>query len=372
MCIRDRYWEGLSFAKEVPKQKRWANKIADIDPLPQKKATRASITGVLFDGDAAPNLEAIKNSEAKSIVDFNWANWIQGIASKPRGRRRIPAPAGSNITIRKDYVELEEKALRPESVTTIGEDDKEKHIDLRELSKQDLINAPIGNERSELKKENHAAYINASTPTITSFHQGVKGNFSDLARTPVDETTPPATHRSRNSNAPSPQRLTLTSAGSRVDLKNTTNNSRIDDRESKRNVTTESESDFDDCSDESRDEVLEPNLMNNIHQDLIETAKRASAFRRASRAITLDPKRASILKTVTATINTINSANANTRPEVGLAFRKRRSFTTNLIPGLKQRASILVDPLKLSLIHISEPTRRTPISYAVFCLKKKM
>src|SRR5665647_1703030 len=26
--------------------------------------------------------------------------------------------------------------------------------------------------------------------------------------------------------------------------------------------------------------------------------------------------------------------------------------------------------LFLSLIHISEPTRRTPISYAVFCLKK--
>src|SRR5665647_3919611 len=26
--------------------------------------------------------------------------------------------------------------------------------------------------------------------------------------------------------------------------------------------------------------------------------------------------------------------------------------------------------LWLSLIHISEPTRRTPISYAVFCLKK--
>src|SRR5680860_1616838 len=25
----------------------------------------------------------------------------------------------------------------------------------------------------------------------------------------------------------------------------------------------------------------------------------------------------------------------------------------------------------LSLIHISEPTRRTPISYAVFCLKKQ-
>ena len=28
--------------------------------------------------------------------------------------------------------------------------------------------------------------------------------------------------------------------------------------------------------------------------------------------------------------------------------------------------------LYLSLIHISEPTRRTPISYAVFCLKKKI
>ena len=27
--------------------------------------------------------------------------------------------------------------------------------------------------------------------------------------------------------------------------------------------------------------------------------------------------------------------------------------------------------IDLSLIHISEPTRRTPISYAVFCLKKK-
>ncbi|VTU50824.1 hypothetical protein AMBR_NBBOBCOC_02841 [Lacticaseibacillus rhamnosus] len=28
--------------------------------------------------------------------------------------------------------------------------------------------------------------------------------------------------------------------------------------------------------------------------------------------------------------------------------------------------------LKLSLIHISEPTRRRGISYAVFCLKKKI
>ena len=32
---------------------------------------------------------------------------------------------------------------------------------------------------------------------------------------------------------------------------------------------------------------------------------------------------------------------------------------------------ITVKDMDLSLIHISEPTRRTPISYAVFCLKKK-
>src|SRR5665647_3723133 len=36
---------------------------------------------------------------------------------------------------------------------------------------------------------------------------------------------------------------------------------------------------------------------------------------------------------------------------------------------LDHRGSFTV--LTLSLIHISEPTRRTPISYAVFCLKKK-
>src|SRR5680860_1145289 len=41
-------------------------------------------------------------------------------------------------------------------------------------------------------------------------------------------------------------------------------------------------------------------------------------------------------------------------------------------PHIRYTAASLwqaVEPL--SLIHISEPTRRTPISYAVFCLKKK-
>src|SRR5664279_2945946 len=37
----------------------------------------------------------------------------------------------------------------------------------------------------------------------------------------------------------------------------------------------------------------------------------------------------------------------------------------------ERRGSSDAGVLGLSLIHISEPTRRTPISYAVFCLKKK-
>src|SRR5664279_878956 len=50
----------------------------------------------------------------------------------------------------------------------------------------------------------------------------------------------------------------------------------------------------------------------------------------------------------------------------------------SLLPGLLALVAMLpftvkVDgkDIRLSLIHISEPTRRTPISYAVFCLKKK-
>src|SRR5665647_3881524 len=39
--------------------------------------------------------------------------------------------------------------------------------------------------------------------------------------------------------------------------------------------------------------------------------------------------------------------------------------------GSEKRARPIAACLHLSLIHISEPTRRTPISYAVFCLKKK-
>src|SRR5665647_2316811 len=37
--------------------------------------------------------------------------------------------------------------------------------------------------------------------------------------------------------------------------------------------------------------------------------------------------------------------------------------------GLSSARNAGLNIAKLSLIHISEPTRRTPISYAVFCLK---
>src|SRR5664279_6296535 len=51
-----------------------------------------------------------------------------------------------------------------------------------------------------------------------------------------------------------------------------------------------------------------------------------------------------------------------------------RRFTVRLVPAYQPLpADVLGGSEKpdLSLIHISEPTRRTPISYAVFCLKKK-
>ena len=49
----------------------------------------------------------------------------------------------------------------------------------------------------------------------------------------------------------------------------------------------------------------------------------------------------------------------------------RRNFIKNTAIAGAGAAAILQNESSLSLIHISEPTRRTPISYAVFCLKKK-
>ena len=56
----------------------------------------------------------------------------------------------------------------------------------------------------------------------------------------------------------------------------------------------------------------------------------------------------------------------------------RRSWNVLLTDYGSQKADEVIrifnridNVIYLSLIHISEPTRRTPISYAVFCLKKK-
>src|SRR5680860_487367 len=51
------------------------------------------------------------------------------------------------------------------------------------------------------------------------------------------------------------------------------------------------------------------------------------------------------------------------RPPHHLSYGQRRRVAVATV--------LAMEPEILSLIHISEPTRRTPISYAVFCLKKK-
>src|SRR5665213_3774619 len=47
-------------------------------------------------------------------------------------------------------------------------------------------------------------------------------------------------------------------------------------------------------------------------------------------------------------------------------FARRLAQETQVLERLEHRGLI-----RLSLIHISEPTRQAEISYAVFCLKKK-
>src|SRR5665647_3772442 len=49
----------------------------------------------------------------------------------------------------------------------------------------------------------------------------------------------------------------------------------------------------------------------------------------------------------------------------------RTSPSGRPLPSAARWILQVIPPRDLSLIHISEPTRRTPISYAVFCLKKK-
>ena len=57
---------------------------------------------------------------------------------------------------------------------------------------------------------------------------------------------------------------------------------------------------------------------------------------------------------------------------MGKAISKLEKFLRPRLPKTPQGELLggAIVAFCLSLIHISEPTRRTPISYAVFCLKK--
>src|SRR5665647_3943679 len=58
--------------------------------------------------------------------------------------------------------------------------------------------------------------------------------------------------------------------------------------------------------------------------------------------------------------------------QAGEGTRRLREMIWDGVIGPIREVHVWTDrPNNLSLIHISEPTRRTPTSYAVFCLKKK-
>ena len=66
---------------------------------------------------------------------------------------------------------------------------------------------------------------------------------------------------------------------------------------------------------------------------------------------------------------------ARTKNSLGVSLVTTGPGATNAISGacgswMDSVPHLLISGQVLSLIHISEPTRRTPISYAVFCLKK--
>ena len=54
-----------------------------------------------------------------------------------------------------------------------------------------------------------------------------------------------------------------------------------------------------------------------------------------------------------------------------VAIGQKASTVAQVSKALEENGARDYTVIVLSLIHISEPTRRTPISYAVFCLKKK-
>ena len=67
-----------------------------------------------------------------------------------------------------------------------------------------------------------------------------------------------------------------------------------------------------------------------------------------------------------AKLNTVLKMTKEAMEDIGLQWNPKKCNVLNV------RRGVPVDiPEGLSLIHISEPTRRVVISYAVFCLKKK-
>ena len=68
---------------------------------------------------------------------------------------------------------------------------------------------------------------------------------------------------------------------------------------------------------------------------------------------------------VEITVNTVNIVTKDFEWDTTLTLSHYNDRWLTRDPNWKPK------PYELSLIHISEPTRRTPISYAVFCLKKK-
>src|SRR5665647_1887323 len=67
----------------------------------------------------------------------------------------------------------------------------------------------------------------------------------------------------------------------------------------------------------------------------------------------------------------IDEASKVEEPKVGASKVEASEFDSSYVVAIDAGHGGNDPGTNLSLIHISEPTRRTPISYAVFCLKKK-
>ena len=65
--------------------------------------------------------------------------------------------------------------------------------------------------------------------------------------------------------------------------------------------------------------------------------------------------------------NTVQEAKEKTSADATMIYVPPKFAGAAIIEAIEAKMKLIV----LSLIHISEPTRRTPISYAVFCLKKR-